>query len=144
MGFSNRWITADGTLHDQPITIRYRDEVDGDLESGKYENCIQISWKAEQVDPETGYPTEAELDKIDAFNQKLMSAIEPKSHGLLVMVVMHQGINQWVLYAADNEDIQHDLNSIPTDAGLYPIEVVTEEDAQWKIFQDLRGAIKTH
>ena len=143
MGFSNCWITADGTLHDQPITIRYRDEVQTELESGKYAQCIQISWSAEQVDPETAYPTADELERIDAFNQKLMAAIEPKAHGLLVMVVMHQGVNQWVLYAADNEEIQQDLNSIPTDAGLYPIEVVTEEDVEWKIFQGLRGAIKT-
>ena len=144
MGFSNRWVTADGTLHDQPITIRYRDEVEPQLESGKYAQCIQISWTAEQVDPETGYPSASELEKIDAFNQKLMAAIEPNMHGLLVMVLMNQGINQWILYAADNDEIQQDLNTIPTDAGLYPIEVVTEEDPEWQIFANLRGAIKTH
>ena len=144
MGFSNRWITADGSLHDQPITIRYRDEIEDQLKKGEYPHCIQISWTAEDVDAETGYPSALELDKIDAFNQKLMSAIESNKHGLLVMVLMNQGINQWILYARENEEIQADLNSIPTDAGLYPIEVVTEEDATWQIFTELRGAIKTH
>lgn len=144
MGFSNRWVTADGSLHDQPITIRYRDEIDEQLEAGDYPHCIQISWTAEEVDAETGYPSANELEKIDAFNQKLMSAIEPQKHGLLVMVLMNQGINQWILYARDNQEIQTDLNSIPTDAGLYPIDVVTEEDAAWQVFTELRGAIKAN
>lgn len=143
MAYSNRWVLADGTLNDQPITIRYRDEIQAEIESGAYGQCIQISWEAEEVDPGTGYPSENELLKIDAFNQKLMAAIEPSEHGLVVMVLMAQGINQWIIYVRDNDEIQKDLNTIPTDKGLYPIEVVSEEDADWNIFTELRGAIKT-
>ncbi len=143
MAFSNRWVLADGTLSDQPITIRYRDNVQQELESGEYNNCIQISWEADDVDAETGYPSGIELDKIDVFNQKLMDAIEPKEHGLVVMVLMAQGVNQWIIYVRDNEEIQKDLNTIPTDTGLYPIEVVSDEDAEWHIFTELRDAIKT-
>jgi hypothetical protein len=142
MAFSNRWVLADGALNDQPITIRYRDNVQSELDSGGYSQCIQISWEAEEVDPETGYPSEAELEKIDAFNQKLMEAIEPKEHGLVVMVLMAQGINQWIIYVRDNEEIQKDLNTIPTDTGLYPIDVVSEEDTSWSNFTELRDAIK--
>lgn len=144
MAFSNRWVLADGTLNDQPITIRYRDDVQQELDSGDYGQCIQISWEAEDVDAETGYPSAAELDKIDEFNKKLMDAIEPHAHGIVVMVLMAQGVNQWIVYVRDNEEIQKDLNTIPTDTGLYPIEVVSDEDAGWDIFTELRGAIKTH
>lgn len=144
MAFSNRWVLADGTLNDQPITIRYRDNVQSEQDSGGYENCIQISWEAEDVDSETGYPSPSELEKIDAFNKKLMDAIEPSGHGLVVMVLMAQGVNQWIIYVRDNEEIQKDLNKIPTDTGLYPIEVVSDEDPQWSIFTELRDAIKTH
>lgn len=143
MAFSNRWVLADGTLNDQPITIRYRDEVDEQLKSGIYGNCIQISWEAESVDSETGYPSATELDKIDAFNKKLMEAIEPLQHGIVVMVLMAQGVNQWIIYVRDNDEIQKDLNTIPTDTGLYPIEVVSDEDGEWAIFTELRDAIKT-
>jgi len=144
MAYSNRWVLADGTLNDEPITIRYRDEVEGELESGKYPHCVQILWNAEDVDAESGYPSTEELDKIDAFNKKLMSAVETESHGLLVMVLMSQGVNQWILYVRDNEELQQDLNTIPTDKGLYPIEVTSDEDSSWEIFTQLRGAIKTH
>lgn len=144
MAFSNRWVLADGTLNNEPITIRYRDGVDQERETSKYPNCIQISWTADDVDPQTGYPSADELDKIDAFNQKLMAAVESDVHGLLVMVLMSQGINQWILYVRDTEELQQDLNKIPTDSGLYPIEVTAEEDADWEIFMQLRGAISTH
>lgn len=144
MAYSNRWVLADGTLNDEPITIRYRDEVEGELESGKYGQCVQILWNADQVDSETGYPSTEELDKIDAFNKKLMTAVEKDAHGLLVMVLMSQGVNQWILYVRDNDEMQADLNTIPTDTGLYPIEVTTDADAQWDVFTQLRDAIKTH
>jgi hypothetical protein len=144
MAFSNRWVLADGTLNDQPITIRYRNEVQAQLDSGEYGQCIQISWEAEDVDTETGYPSAAELEKIDAFNIKLMEAIEPTEHGIVVMVLMAHGVNQWIIYVRSNEEIQMDLNTIPTDKGLYPIDVVSEEDASWNNFTELRDAIKTH
>ncbi|MFT6976074.1 MAG: hypothetical protein ACJA0E_002077, partial [Bermanella sp.] len=93
-------------------------------------------------DPETGYPSVSELEKIDAFNIKLMEAIEPSEHGIVVMVLMAQGINQWIIYVRSNEEIQIDLNTIPTDTGLYPIDVVSEEDVSWNNFTELREAIK--
>jgi hypothetical protein len=143
MAFSNRWVLADGTLNDEPITIRYRDELDAELASGEFDQCVQISWNAADVDPGTGYPSNKELVFIDDFNQKLMSAVEQDAHALVVMVIMCQGVNQWILYAKDTTQLQSDLNTIPTDTGLYPIEIVAEEDAKWDIFTQLRDAIKT-
>ena len=142
MGFSNRWVLADGTLNDQPITIRYRDKVQEEFESGQYAHCIQISWSAQETDPKTGYPSSEELEKIDVFNQKLMAALEKEQHGLLVMVLMCDGVNQWILYCKDIDQVQKDLNTIPTDTGLYPIEVTSDEDEKWDIFTELRDAIK--
>jgi hypothetical protein len=143
MAFSTRWVLADGTLNDEPITIRYRDELESELTSGEFAQCVQISWTAADVDPVTGYPSDKELVFIDDFNQKLMTAVEEQLHALVVMVIMSQGINQWILYAKDTSQLQSDLNTIPTDTGLYPIEIVAEEDAKWDIFTQLRDAIKT-
>lgn len=143
MAFSNRWVLADGTLNDAPITIRYRDELGDEHASGTYNQCVQISWTASEVDEETGYPSAGELLKIDDFNQKLMSAIEKDEQALVVMVIMCQGINQWILYSKDTVQLQNDLNTIPTDTGLYPIEIVAEEDPEWSIFIQLRDAIKS-
>ena len=72
-----------------------------------------------------------------------MSASETEAHALVVMVMMWQGINQWIIYAKDTSQLQSYLNTIPTDTGLYPIESVAEEDAKWDIFTQLRDAIKT-
>ncbi len=143
MAFSTRWVLADGTLNEQLITIRYRESIQSELDSAQYQQCIQISWQAAEQDPVTGYPSSDELEKIDAFNQKLMEAVEVGEHGLLVMVLMCEGINQWIIYAKDNDRLQKALNTIPTDTGLYPIEVASDEDPQWEIFTELRDAIKT-
>lgn len=144
MAFSNHWALADGTLNDQPIEIRYRDEINLEQASGLYGHCVQIAWNAEDTDPVTGYPSADEMNKIDAFNQRLMDVIESEEHGILVMVLTSQGVNQWILYCRDLEQTQQDLNRIPTDQGLYPIEVVAEDDESWETFIQLRNAIKSH
>ena len=46
MAFSNRWVLADGTLNDEPITIRYRDELDAELEKVKEILKENIFWRA--------------------------------------------------------------------------------------------------
>lgn len=143
MAFSTRWVLADGTLNDEPITIRYRDELENEQASSEFNQCVQISWNAADVDSATGYPSDKELLLIDDFNQKLMAAVEEDHHAIVVMVIMCQGINQWILYAKDTTQLQSDLNTIPTDTGLYPIEIVAEEDVEWGIFTQLRDAIKT-
>lgn len=143
MAFSTRWVLADGTLNDEPITIRYRDELENEQTSSEFNQCVQISWSAADVDSATGYPSDKELLLIDDFNQKLMAAVEEDHHAIVVMVIMCQGINQWILYAKDTTQLQSDLNTIPTDTGLYPIEIVAEEDVEWGIFTQLRDAIKT-
>jgi len=144
MAFSNHWALADGTLHDKPIEIRYRDHILNEQESGLYGHCVQIAWNAESSDPVTGFPSIEEMNQIDAFNQRLMEVVEADEHGILVMVLTSQGVNQWILYCRDLEQTQQDLNRIPTDQGLYPIEVVAEEDSSWETFTQLRDAIKAH
>lgn len=144
MAFSNHWALADGTLNDKPIEIRYRDQILNEQESGEYGQCVQIAWNAESSDPVTGFPSVEEMNQIDAFNQRLMEVVEADEHGILVMVLTSQGINQWILYCRDLEQTQQDLNRIPTDQGLYPIEVVAEEDSAWETFTQLRDAIKAH
>lgn len=144
MAFSNHWAFADGTLNDQPIEIRYRDDIKAQQDSGDYGHCVQIAWNAETTHADTGFPSVEEMQKIDAFNQRLMEVMEADAHGILVMVLTSQGVNQWILYCRSLEETQQDLNRIPTDQGLYPIEVVAEDDQNWETFLQLRDAIQTH
>lgn len=144
MAFSNHWALADGTLNEQPIEIRYRDDIDPQKSSGEYNHCVQIAWNADSSNPQTGFPSDEEMLRIDAFNQRLMDVMESDAHGILVMVLTSQGVNQWILYCRNLEETQQDLNRIPTDQGLYPIEVVAEDDVNWDTFTQLRDAIKAH
>jgi hypothetical protein len=141
MSFSNHWVLADGTLNNSPITIRYRDQVDAEQKSGFYPYCVQIAWNADEVDPDNGYPVVDEMERIDLFNKALMMALEEKDHGLLTMVLTSQGVNQWVIYARSLDRVKEALDSIPTEKGLYPIEVVADEDIPWATYTELTSAI---
>ncbi len=141
MSYSNHWVLADGTLNNSPITIRYRDQVNAEKDSGLYPYCVQIAWNADEVDPASGYPAMDEMERIDLFNKALMMALEEKQNGLLTMVLTSQGVNQWVIYARSIDRVKEALDSIPTEKGLYPIEVVADEDAPWATYSELTAAI---
>ena len=114
---NNQWIRSAGTLNEKPISIQYRQD-----------------W---QLAKEAGEQTD-----ILVFNEFLQSNVEAKENALVLMVISHSGINQWVVYARDLERFKQDLERIPTREGGYPIEVVADMDEDWQTFTQVYQAIE--
>ena len=96
MKLDNRWITADGHLNEKPIVIRSREAWQSAFESGEFEVCIQIAWQGESRDEATAYPSDGEMQRMDDFHQQLQLQLESDGLGVVVMVITHDGVNQWV------------------------------------------------
>ena len=58
------------------------------------------------------------------------------------MMLTNNGTNQWVIYCRDLELLQQGLDAIPTTDGLYPIEIVADEDPEWSTFVQVFEVIK--
>lgn len=139
---NNQWVRSSGTLHEKPISIQYRQDWQLAKEAGEYPICIQIAWNSASINDSTGYPSEAEQGDILVFNELLQNNIEAKENALVLMVISHAGVNQWVVYARDLETFKQDLKRIPAREGGYPIEVVADQDEDWCIFTQVHQAIE--
>jgi len=138
----NRWITAEGKLSGLPIRICYRESWQQLAGQGNAPVCVQIAWHAESKDPQTQFPDLSEMVQVDIFNQQLMAALEDGDTAYVCMVITHNGINQWVIYGADLDAIKQVLDNLPVSGAGYPIEVVADEDPEWKIFKQVKEAIR--
>ncbi|MCA6062757.1 DUF695 domain-containing protein [Thalassolituus marinus] len=139
---NNRWIRASGSLHDKPISIQYREDWETVRDADHMEICVQIAWQADSVDDSTGFPALSEQSRILTFSEHLQQQLEPAGNALVSMVIAHDGVNQWIIYCRDLEVLKEGLNQIPTGEGLYPIEVVADEDPSWNTFTQVYQAIQ--
>jgi hypothetical protein len=60
---------------------------------------------------------------------------------VVAMMITHDGINQWIIYTRDLDVLKQGLDEIPTTNGLYPIEVVADEDPDWDTFVQVHDRI---
>ena len=44
MKLDNRWVKADGSLNEMPISIHSREDWQETADSGRFPICIQIAW----------------------------------------------------------------------------------------------------
>lgn len=138
---NNRWVRASGSLNDKPISIQYRADWEAVQETDTLPVCVQIAWNAASVDDSTGFPSLSEQTAILSFSEHLQRELEASENALITMVITHDGINQWIIYCRDLETVRGRLNRIPLDDGLYPIEVVADEDPEWLTFTKVYQAI---
>ncbi len=142
MKLDNRWVTADGTLNELPITIYSREDWQVLADKGCFPICIQIAWHAKQRDESNAYPSKQDMVKIDVFHHQIQGQIEAGGHAVVAMVITHDGVNQWVIYCDDIEIVKAGLNKLSAPEEGFPIEIVADEDAQWQTFKKVHQAIQ--
>ncbi len=139
---NNRWVRSTGDLQQKPISIQYREDWAIAKDSGDYSICVQVAWYAHGVDDSSGFPSADEQAQILVFHERLQAELERDEDAIVTMVIAHSGVNQWIIYASDVALVEAALNRIPTEQGLYPIEVVADEDGDWKTFTQVFQAIQ--
>ena len=141
MKLDNRWVNADGTLNEMPIVIRYRESWKDAAESAKLNVCVQIAWNAASRDDSSAYPSQEEMEQIEAFHHQLQANTEADGSSVVAMVITHDGVNQWVIYTSDLDAFKAALDKISAPPAGYPIEVVADEDPEWATFKKVSEVI---
>ena len=142
MKLDNRWVIADGTLNDLPITIHSREDWQETADSGRFPICIQIAWHSAERNESNGHPSMREMQKIEIFHHQIQSKLEHGGNTVIAMVITHDGVNQWVIYTNDIEQIKTDLSELTAPESGYPIEIVADEDPDWDTFKKVNQAIQ--
>lgn len=137
MKLSNVWFTAlseDESGH--MITVNGRDELNEFVQSGKYKERVEVTWKY-QADAK-GVPSESEAELMETVQNTLQKAMEKKDK-LAIMTGVYTGGGEkiWVFYTRTVRVFGERLNEVLLPFDLLPISIYTEVDVEWEEYTDM-------
>ena len=137
MKLSDVWFTALSQNEEgQIITISGRDELDEFIQTGKYKERVEITWKYDG--DEKGMPSESLGELMESVEETLRKAMEKKDK-LAIMTSIYTGGNEkvWVFYARTVRVFGERLNEALSSFELLPISIYTEVDNDWEEYKDM-------
>lgn len=137
MKLSDVWFTALSQNEEgQIITISGRDELDEFIQTGKYKERVEITWKYDG--DEKGMPSESEGELMESVEETLRKAMEKKDK-LAIMTSIYTGGNEkvWVFYTRTVRVFGERLNEALSSFELLPISIYTEVDNDWEEYKDM-------
>lgn len=137
MRLSNVWFTAlSEDESGRMITINGREELAEFIQSGKYKERAEVTWK--YVDDGKGMPSEAEAERMEVVQNTLQKAMEKKDKlAILTSVYTGGGEKVWVFYTRTVRVFGERLNEALALFELLPISIYTEVDPEWDEYSDM-------
>lgn len=136
MKLSNEWFTAlsedeEGHL----VTVSGRDELTEFIQSGKFKERAEITWKYEGDDK--GMPEDELAEKMETVQETLRKAMEKDKLSILTGVYTGAGEKVWVYYTRTVRVFGERLNEALAPFELLPISIYTEVDPEWEEYLDM-------
>lgn len=136
MKLTNDWFTAFSESDDgKMIIICGRDGIDAFMQSGKFKERAEISWK--YTGDANGMPSDAVAETMEKVQDALQKKMEKDK--LAVMTGVYTGENErlWVFYTRNVPAFGVMLNETLMPFEELPITIYTEKDPQWEEYQDM-------
>ena len=136
MRLSNEWFTAlSENESGQLVTVSGRDELTEIIQSGKFKERVEITWKYEGDDK--GMPSEALAEKMEEVQEVLRKAMEKDKLSILTGVYTGGGERIWVYYTRTVRVFGERLNEALAPFEMLPISIYTEVDPDWEEYLDM-------
>ncbi len=136
MRLSNEWFTAlSGNDTGELITILGRDSLAEFIQSGKFKERVEITWKYEPDGK--GMPSEPDAERMETIQETLRKAMEKDKLSILTAVYTGGGEKIWVFYTRTTRVFGERLNEILAPFELLPITIYTEVDPDWEEYKDM-------
>lgn len=136
MRLSNEWFTAlSENENGQIVIVSGRDELTEFVQSGKFKERVEITWKYEGDDK--GMPSEELAVRMEAVQEALKKAMEKDKLSILTSVYTGGGEKIWVFYTRTVRVFGERLNEALVAFDLLPISIYTEVDPEWEEYLDM-------
>lgn len=136
MRLSNVWFTAlseddQGNM----ITVYGRDELNEFIQSGKFKERVEITWKYEA--DSKGMPSDEVAELMENAQETLRKAMEKDKLSILTSIYTGAGEKIWVYYTRTVRVFGERLNDALASFDLLPISIYTEVDPEWEEYLDM-------
>ena len=136
MKLSDEWFTAlSQNDNGQLITVSGRDELTEFVNSGKYNERAEVTWKYDG--DEKGMPPESIAKQIEAVEEALRHVMEKDKLAITTAIYTGGGEKTWVFYTRTARVFGERLNEALASFELLPIPIYTEVDPGWEESLDM-------
>ena len=129
------WAGAEGEHGGHPLLITFR-EIPKTFPRSRYPQRLNIFWEMSEPD-ENGLPTEAEFNRIDLFESRLIPAVEDDEHSILAGTLTCNGDREYIFHTADVPGFMERLTNMPQEEDRYPITIQKYDDPDWSYFDSV-------
>ena len=134
------WVLAECADPERPFLIRYIESGKG-IDRSTYSNRLNVFWNF-RTPTEQGLPSEDDNDETEAFENRLIEAVEAGNHSVLVMVLTGRGQKEYVWQTTDPKLFLKSLTEMPQEEERYPIRIQHYEDKTWDYFDSVLSDVK--
>lgn len=136
MKLSDIWFTSlSEDENGNMITIYGRDDITAFIQSGKFKERAEVTWKYEG--DAKGMPTEEVASLMEEVEAALRKVMEKDKLAILTSVYTGGGEKVWVFYTRTVRVFGEYLNKGLEHFELLPISIYTEVDPDWEEYKDM-------
>jgi len=135
MAVSDIWWTAPAESDDgEVIMVTGRDEVGRFMESGKYPDRVELTWRYSG----SGMPDGDTADLIDRADTLLRETLTKERGVILTGIYTGAGERNWVFYVKNTRIFQAMINRAWQSLPLLPVTITAEHDPAWEEYSEMR------
>jgi len=127
------WTIAEGRTDAYPYLLRIR-QVPPGFPRQRFPQRLNIFWSLAKAD-EKGYPTGSELQRLHAFEERLVAAMESDQFAMLALITTGRREREFVFYTANPDEFLRRLTNMPQEKNPYPIKIHLNQDAHWRYYE---------
>lgn len=128
------WVLAKGKNEGKPMFVRLRRFANSFCKAD-YPERVDITWEISKPD-QHGLPSPAEMDRMEAFENALVQAVERDEHSVLAFTITTNGCRFLMFYTADVDGFLERLQTLPHPNGKYPISLACDQDSEWSYYSE--------
>ena len=128
----DNWAIAEGRTEEYTFQVRFR-RVAGDAYRRALPKRLNIFWAMSKPDS-AGMASREEIERLHAFEDRLLAAVEPDGNAILAVVLTGRGEREFVFYVRDPQEFMTRLSAMPQEESRYPIEVHLTDDPDWEYY----------
>ena len=137
MKISDEWWTSPtDSENGKLIMVTGRRGVESAIETGKYTDRIDITWKYEA--DETGMPDKATSILMEQVTDSLQKTFRKEKAAIMTGIYTGDGERNYVFYSRNNSVFNKLLNQALAEFELLPLSIYAEKDPEWEEYHEMK------
>ncbi len=137
MKLGDVWFSAiaEAEESDRLIIVSGRTEIEPFIQSGKFKERVEITWKYE---PDSkGMPQEVTAKLMEEAQAALQRAMEKNKLAIFTGVYTGNGERTWIFYTRNIPAFGETLNEALAPFETLPLTIYTEKDPEWNEYREM-------